>query len=278
MRPAAASGPGQAGPGRAPLGKGGASGPALRSTLTSGPLTVGTPSQKAPSTKVSTTAAPTGGDDKPSPIEPTPKPPDAGGDPRSAAAKKPVDASRVRARATIERKFQFPHDESAASREPGPTSGSRFDDLDEETSVIETSKAARSPGDPVSRERLSGPDDGAASDDVPTRQIAAAPLTEPRGESEAETWAGQGPATPIASPAEFDIRDEPTREAGGRSLPIIGAIRVFVSIDPDGGVVRVQPRHAGDSAPQGAAFAVLVPATDGDAAAIADLFRVLGET
>jgi hypothetical protein len=195
-----------------------------------------------------------------------------------SAARKPVDASRVRARAKIERKFQFPDDEVTLQRDIRSL-GIRLDDLDEDTSVIDAGNSSRLPPvEPVSGERLSG-DVQPASEEAPTRQGPS------NAAADAAASATNAPVTtspvtsaPSTDPTVHDIRDEPTREAGGRSLPTIAAIRVFVSIDPDAGVVRVQPQRDGDLVPPDGASAVLLPATTADASAIANLFRVLGET
>jgi hypothetical protein len=170
----------------------------------------------------------------------------------------------VRARAQIGRRFQFPDDEVTLQRDIRSL-GIRLDDLDEDTSVIESGSSSKLPpeqratdepsstgpaggGPPVSRERLS--------------DLDAPPSDAPPSDA---------PST------RHDIRDEPTREAGGPSLPILAAISVIVSIDPDAGVVRIQPHRGDDEVPAGAARALLVPSTEAEAIAVADLFRVIGE-
>lgn len=281
--------------------------PSMRTTLQSAGMPSAVPATKAstappagappPTSEAgSPRAAQPGSDEAPAPAEPpaaaaAPAGVEAGRDGAAevasekkasaearSAARKPVDASRVRARAKIERKFQFPDDEVTLQRDMRSL-GIRLDDLDEDTSVIEASHSARlPPAEPVSGERLSGDDLPPASEEAPTRQGPSTVIDVAATASAAPTTRGPATAVPSTDPTVHDIRDEPTREAGGRSLPTIPAIRVFVTIDPEAGVVRVQPQRDGDEVPPDGAAAVLLPASTADASAIANLFRVLGET
>lgn len=173
------------------------------------------------------------------------------------------------------------YDEEVTIRRDLRSLGIRFEDLDEETHIV-SGKPQQLGRVVVAVERFQAEDAPPPSSAPPSSDRSGPPSSDPR----ASQRGGAGPvsAAPVSRSglrAYDDIRDspafqqgnEPTAERGPMEAATMPALRVAVLGTADQGDVQLVLLPYGTQAPEGAATAMLLPASAADAAAIARLFE-----
>lgn len=189
------------------------------------------------------------------------------------AQERSSNAARVRPRPNLERRplddeVTMQRDLSALREQIAATTPGLYDDLDEETSVIQKDGLRLAAGQPR------------AEDSKESRAAAAPAVEEPRA-STRNPDAGQEVGastdvvdeTPTESPPDLASEIWASKAKAPARSAALTALRVAVLGTSIAGEVRLVALPAGSQAPMGAAAAILVPLTEEDADCIAKLFE-----